>query len=343
MNLVSMADLADLAGDLVVSAGAGGPLAPGGPFLVELDDVDVARAGEVAHRLAERPAPIVIGRSRRRVPAELGPLLAQLTFTLAPGGPGRSWVEGGDEDLTAIDDTVAAAPVAATALAGLLAQGDDRSVHAAITVESAVYSMLLSSDEFHSWRARTPTPCGPVREAQVRIERDRDVVRIELNRPDRRNAFGHAMRDQLLEALAVAETDSTVTRVVLSGAGPAFCSGGDLAEFGSAGSPALAHLLRLQTSVGMVVHRLRRRVQPVLHGACIGAGIEIPSFADHLVAREGAWFQLPEVGMGLIPGAGGTVSLPRRIGRWRTAYMALSRRRIPLDLALDWGLVDARA
>ena len=82
--------------------------------------------------------------------------------------------------------------------------------------------------------------------------------------------------------------------------------------------------------------RLRARV----HGTCIGAGVELPTFAAQVVATEDAVFQLPEVSMGLVPGSGGTVSLPRRIGRQRTAYMALSGTAIDARTALAWGLVD---
>ena len=78
-----------------------------------------------------------------------------------------------------------------------------------------------------------------------------------------------------------------------------------------------------------------------LHGACIGAGIELAAFAGRVEARDGTVIRLPELAMGLVPGAGGTVSLPRRIGRWRTTYLVLSG--VPLDpsTALAWGLVDA--
>ena len=75
-------------------------------------------------------------------------------------------------------------------------------------------------------------------------------------------------------------------------------------------------------------------------GGCIGAGIELPAFGARLLAAEDAFFELPEVGMGLVPGAGGTVSLPRRIGRQRTAWMALSGLRVDAPTALAWGLVD---
>jgi enoyl-CoA hydratase/carnithine racemase len=72
----------------------------------------------------------------------------------------------------------------------------------------------------------------------------------------------------------------------------------------------------------------------------VGAGIELPAFARRVVADRGAFFELPEVGMGLVPGAGGTVSLPRRIGPQRTAWLALTGRRLDAETALSWGLVD---
>ena len=75
--------------------------------------------------------------------------------------------------------------------------------------------------------------------------------------------------------------------------------------------------------------------------ACIGAGIELPAFLERIVATGDAFFQLPEVAMGLIPGAGGTFSICRRIGRQRTAWMALTNDRIDAETARSWGLVDA--
>ena len=76
-------------------------------------------------------------------------------------------------------------------------------------------------------------------------------------------------------------------------------------------------------------------------GACVGAGVEMAGFARRITATKAAWFQLPELAMGLLPGAGGCVSLVRRIGRQRTAWMILSGKRISARQALDWGLVDS--
>jgi hypothetical protein len=74
-----------------------------------------------------------------------------------------------------------------------------------------------------------------------------------------------------------------------------------------------------------------------MHGACIGAGIEIAAFAGRVEAREGTRIRLPELSMGLVPGAGGTVSLPRRIGQWRTAFLVLAGIPVELPTALAWG------
>jgi enoyl-CoA hydratase/carnithine racemase len=82
------------------------------------------------------------------------------------------------------------------------------------------------------------------------------------------------------------------------------------------------------------------RVVAQLHGACCGSGIELAAFAARVVARPDTVVGLPEVSLGLIPGAGGTTSLPSRIGRHRTAWLALTGRTIDATTALEWGLVD---
>lgn len=301
--------------------------------VVELDDADWRRPPP---ELTGWPG-VVVGRASRSLPPESAPWLEALTVTLAPNGPGRAWV---DSDVSVIDSAVASAPVAACALATLLPVTDAVDVGRGLVAESLAYSMLLAGGEFARWRRVKPArPVADV-EDPVLVERNGDRLLVTLNRPERRNAFGRAMRDGLLEALRVAELDDTVTTVDLRGAGAAYCSGGDLDEFGTAGDVAAAHGVRLRASAGYAVHRLRSRVRPRLHGACIGAGIEVPAFADHVVASTDAWFQLPELGMGLVPGAGGTVSITRRIGRWRTAWLALSGERIDAETACAWGLVD---
>jgi enoyl-CoA hydratase/carnithine racemase len=150
-----------------------------------------------------------------------------------------------------------------------------------------------------------------------------------------------ALQQELVEALLVAGADASVERVLLDGSGPSFCSGGDLAEFGTLPDPATAHLVRLTRSPARLLAELAPRLEVRLHGACIGAGIEMAAFAGRIVAHPDTLISLPEVSLGLIPGAGGTVSLPRRIGRHRTAELALTGMKLGAAEALRWGLVDA--
>jgi enoyl-CoA hydratase/carnithine racemase len=128
--------------------------------------------------------------------------------------------------------------------------------------------------------------------------------------------------------------------VVLRGEGPSFCSGGDLDEFGTFSDPAAAHLVRLATSIGRSIDALGSRIVALVHGPCAGSGVELPAFAGRVVARPDFTAALPEVGLGLIPGAGGTASITRRVGRHRMALLALGGGSIDAATALRWGLVD---
>lgn len=209
----------------------------------------------------------------------------------------------------------------------------------ALVVESLGYSTLQAGPEHREWLA-SRQPREQLRVADpVLVSRDDDVLTIRLNRPERRNAIDAATRDALLDAFAIADADPGLA-VVLSGVGPAFCAGGDLDEFGTVSDPASGHLIRTTRSLAAAIHRLRDRTTVHVHGGCAGAGVELPAFAGHVVADAATTFLLPELAMGLIPGAGGTVSLPRRIGARRTAELALSGEPIDAATALDWGLID---
>lgn len=232
-------------------------------------------------------------------------------------------------------------PGPARVLLDVLETTAELSVRQALMVEAFAYSTLLAGPDFASWRAQTERRrAADTEHDPVRVERADDQLRVVLDRPARHNAFGHVMRDSLVDALEMVRLDSSIRAVELVGSGPSFCSGGDLDEFGTTPDVVTAYLVRMERHPGLLVHELRDRVRPLLHGACIGAGMEIPAFASHVRASRDAWFQLPELRMGLIPGAGGTVSIPRRIGSERTAWLALSGERIDASTALAWGLVD---
>jgi len=244
-------------------------------------------------------------------------------------------------DLALISEQVAANPQAAAVLTQLLRQSLATSVPQALFAESLAYSTLQHGSEFERFIEnhirRAPVVSNT---PAVLIERADRELRLVLNRPEKHNAYSAAMRDELCEGLQIAQVDRTITQIRLSGAGASFCSGGDLDEFGLARDAAVAHLSRSTLSAGALMHELTAKTVVEVQGACVGAGIELPAFAGRIEAASDAVFQLPEVSMGLVPGAGGTVSLPRRIGCHRTAWLALTGQAIDTATALSWGLVD---
>lgn len=237
---------------------------------------------------------------------------------------------------------IARSPLAATVLVQLLRLSETLTLADALVAESLAYSTLQAGPEFRRWLAGyVPVPAvavdiGPA----ILMRRDGAMLQLQLNRPSSHNAMSMELRDALIEALQLVLVDDSIASVQLSGRGKCFSTGGALGEFGSAPDPATAHLVRSLALPGRLLARCASRVRVHLHGACIGSGIEFPAFAAHLVATPDAYFQLPELKFGLIPGAGGCISIARRIGRQRTAWLALSGKRIDAGTALAWGLVD---
>lgn len=255
------------------------------------------------------------------------------------------WVSVADveAEIAHLAQVVTCQPLAATAAAQVLRMTLALDFEAAILLESFAYSTLLASEGFRTWHKAMPPPQrdradpGP----RVRVQRMDGRLEIVLNRPRGRNAIDAAMRDALVEALEFARLDPEVAPVVLRGEGAVFSVGGDLTEFGRAGDPAMAHAIRTLRSAARSLHAVADRTTARLHGPCVGAGIEIPAAAGRVTARPGTSFRLPEVVMGVIPGAGGTATISRRVGRHRACWMAISGHSIDLARALSWGLVDA--
>ncbi|OBK70247.1 enoyl-CoA hydratase/isomerase family protein [Mycobacterium sp. 1274761.0] len=275
------------------------------------------------------------------------PWVEHATFTLSED-------DMSDRRIVPVESTVAAVaalsarfeswPQAATVCDQVLRAVDTSApARAGVITESLAYSTLQAGGEFAAWLRQRGPATTPETPHPVLAERQGDTLTIRFNRPTRHNAFSNDARAALLEALDVARLDPSVDTVILSGQGPSFCSGGDLAEFGSFSDPATAHIARVQYSPALVLDELAARLDTHarIHGQVLGSGLELAAFCGRITSHPDAVLGLPELSLGLIPGAGGTVSVTRRIGRWRTAYLVLSGRTIDARTALDWALIDA--
>jgi len=295
-------------------------------------------------QLLETAPVVLLGVSEDGVVED--PSVLHLDALLCATETARSpWIACGDllhETVGSLLDSIAASPDASIAFTQLLRVGENSSPAEAVVAESWVYSLLQGGTRYSTWlagrSARTPKPRPD--HSVVRVERSDNELRITLDRPEVHNAYGARMRDELVEAFRLADIDSTIARVILCGDGPSFCSGGDLDEFGTAPAPVEAHSIRTRRNAGIALSAIAERVQVRVHGTCVGAGVELPAFASNVVAHPNTTFLLPEISMGLVPGAGGTSSIPRRIGRHRAAYFGLSGRPIDAVTALAWGLID---
>ena len=240
-----------------------------------------------------------------------------------------------------LDEMISLHTQPALVLAHLLRQKAYQNVSQGLVLESLSYGMLQSGSQFKAWLNQRGDIARVLDEKPVVLaSRSDESLEIYLNRPERSNAYSSDMRDQLFDFLQIARFDEAVTKVKLHGLGKSFCSGGDLAEFGSVRFPPDGHIIRMHRSPALSSHSIADKLEVYLHGVCAGAGIEIPAFASRVFGNESVEIFLPEISMGLIPGAGGTVSLPRRIGPQKTAYLAMSGKTLSLSDALAWGLID---
>ena len=236
---------------------------------------------------------------------------------------------------------VARTPHAAAVAIQLLRALEGMGTEPALSLESCSYGLLQGSAEFGAWLAARPPVTVPSPDGRLIVERHDSTLHITIDRPQAHNAINRTLRDQLSEAFELADLDREIRSIKLRALGTVFSTGGDLEEFGTLRDPATAHLIRSRSLPARMIIRRAEILDVHVQGACIGAGLEMSAFAQHLTATPDAWFQLPELSMGLIPGAGGCVSLPRRIGRQRAALLILSGRRINAATALRWGLIDA--
>ncbi len=164
---------------------------------------------------------------------------------------------------------------------------------------------------------------------------------VTLNRPQALNAYNLQMRDELYQVLTAIRDDPEVRVAIFRGAGEkAFCAGADLSEFLTAPSPVIARQVRWERDVWELFLSITKPLIAAVHGYVLGSGIEIALCCDIRLASEDAQFGLPEVGLGIIPAAGGSQTLPRLIGRAHALELLLSGRWIKAEEAHHLKLVN---
>jgi enoyl-CoA hydratase/carnithine racemase len=176
---------------------------------------------------------------------------------------------------------------------------------------------------------------------QIEVSVEDRVATVMLNRPDRSNALGTRIVEELERALEEIEGSGDVRALILTGAGEkAFCSGADLKERREMDADERWEHNRALNSFAQRLARLQVPTVAAINGLALGGGFEISLACDFRIAADHAEFALPEVGLGIVPGAGGTQRLPRLIGPSKAKELILTARRIDAATALEMGIVN---
>lgn len=176
----------------------------------------------------------------------------------------------------------------------------------------------------------------------IRLEREGPVAILTLDRPKALNALSTQLAKELFEATIEIDEDATLRCLVITGAGGAFCAGGDVKEFVENSSRIGAHLKELTTYAHAAVARLSRAHLPVIaavNGVAAGAGLGLSLSSDIVIAAESARFLSAYARIGASPDAGATYFLPRLVGIRRAAELLLTDRTLTAAEALAWGIV----
>lgn len=168
----------------------------------------------------------------------------------------------------------------------------------------------------------------------VSVSQDGGLLRVVLNRPDKLNAVDTPMLNELAARLGDAGADDTVRAVALTGAGRAFCSGGDLKGRDTDGAELAAN------DVVRAITTLPKPVVAGVHGPAVGYGCPLAMACDLVIAARSAYFQLAFSKVGLMPDGGATALLGAAIGRPRAARMALTAEKISAATAFEWGMIS---
>jgi enoyl-CoA hydratase len=172
-------------------------------------------------------------------------------------------------------------------------------------------------------------------------EKKDGIAYITLNRPQALNAVNIKMRDELYEVLPAIEDDPEVMVGIFKGAGDrGFSAGADITEFGTTPSQAIARQVRWERDLWGQFLGVSKPLIAAIHGFALGAGVEMSMCCDIRIASDDARFGLPEVGLGMVPTAGGTQTMPRLVPLGMCTAPILTGEVINAAEALRIGLIN---
>jgi enoyl-CoA hydratase len=173
------------------------------------------------------------------------------------------------------------------------------------------------------------------------LQANDSVTTLTINRPESLNALNSAVLGELESALNQLDSDPAVKVIVLTGAGEkAFVAGADVKEMAGLSSLAAHAFMRAGQRVMLMLEKMKRPVIAAVNGFALGGGLELALACDFIYASEKAKFGSPEVGLGVIPGFGGTQNLARLIGPNKAKEMIFTGKIISAQKALSWGIVN---
>mmetsp|Transcript_28666 Transcript_28666/g.51026 ORF Transcript_28666/g.51026 Transcript_28666/m.51026 type:complete len:270 (+) Transcript_28666:1377-2186(+) len=164
------------------------------------------------------------------------------------------------------------------------------------------------------------------------------VAHVQLNNPSRLNALSTPLSDSILNALRTLDKDDSISVIIVSGAGKAYCCGADIREVQTKSTATMIIENTFDTLLN--VANIRKPIIAAVHGYAYGGGCELAMLCDIIVANREAKFGQPEIKLGLLPGIGGTQRLPRFTNKTKAMEMCLTGTPISADEAKEIGLVS---
>ncbi|ELV3466122.1 2,3-dehydroadipyl-CoA hydratase PaaF [Enterobacter asburiae] len=174
--------------------------------------------------------------------------------------------------------------------------------------------------------------------SELIVTRHGRVLQLTLNRPAARNALNNALLTQIAEQLEAAAVDADISVCVISGSERCFAAGADLNEMAEKDLPATLNDIRPQ--LWARINAFPKPLIAAVNGFALGAGCELALLCDVVIAGDNARFGLPEITLGIMPGAGGTQRLIRSVGKSLASKMVLTGESISAQQALSAGLVS---